>query len=226
MEEQNKSKLIRQTATSNLIDSEISEMKLKPIATKNGEKSEDIKNKKIEPVAKVKMVKKKPWYKRFLNACLADDSQDIKHYILVDTVLPAIKNMIFDTFSGALEMSLFGTCSGSRNKCKNGSKSYVTYSGIYSNNRNRSARSSEERSKKSINDIFFSSRGDAEEVLSTMIEMIDTYDEVSVGSLYQLVGITPDFTDDKYGWTNLSTASVSRNRDGYYINLPRPQILD
>ena len=59
-----------------------------------------------------------------------------------------------------------------------------------------------------------------------MIEMIDTYDEVSVGSLYQLVGITPDFTDDKYGWTNLSTASVSRNRDGYYINLPRPQILD
>ena len=130
MEEQNKSKLIRQTATSNLIDSDISEMKLKPLATKKNDKQDDIKDKKIETVAKVKMVKKKPWYKRFLNACLADDSQDIKHFILIDTVLPAIKNMIFDTFSGALEMSLFGTCSGSRNKSKNGSKSYVTYSGI------------------------------------------------------------------------------------------------
>ena len=44
---------------------------------------------------------------------------------------------------------------------------------------------------------------------------------VSVMDLYDLVGITGQYTDNKYGWTNLRNAEPVRTRDGYMLKLPR-----
>ena len=44
----------------------------------------------------------------------------------------------------------------------------------------------------------------------------------SVADLYGLVGIDSEYTDNKYGWTNLSSASIKATRDGYILDLPRP----
>mgnify|MGYP006874877087 FL=1 len=49
---------------------------------------------------------------------------------------------------------------------------------------------------------------------------------VSVADLYDLVGITGKVTDNNFGWTDLRNASVTRDRDGYLINLPRAIALD
>ena len=54
-----------------------------------------------------------------------------------------------------------------------------------------------------------------------MDEMIEQYDAVRVADLYDLVGITGDYTDNKYGWTNIPNARVVRTRDGYKIEMPR-----
>ena len=54
-----------------------------------------------------------------------------------------------------------------------------------------------------------------------MCEAIETYQMVSVADLYDLVGVTGDYTDNKYGWTNLRNAKVVRVRDGYMIDLPK-----
>ena len=58
-----------------------------------------------------------------------------------------------------------------------------------------------------------------------MDELIDQYGVVSVGDLYDLVGVTGAYTDNNYGWTDLRTASVVRTRDGYMIKLPRALAL-
>ena len=58
-----------------------------------------------------------------------------------------------------------------------------------------------------------------------MDELIDQYGMVSVGDLYDLVGVTGQYTDNNYGWTDLRTASVVRTRDGYMIKLPRALAL-
>ena len=59
-----------------------------------------------------------------------------------------------------------------------------------------------------------------------MDELIDTYKLVSVADLKDLVGITGNYTDNRYGWTSIRSAEVVRVRDGYTIKMPRPMPID
>ena len=61
----------------------------------------------------------------------------------------------------------------------------------------------------------------AEDVLERMDELIATYQVVSVADFYDLVGVSGNYTDNKYGWTDIRNASVIRVRDGYMIKLPK-----
>ena len=54
-----------------------------------------------------------------------------------------------------------------------------------------------------------------------MNELIDTYDVVSVADLYDLVGKSCNYTDNKYGWTNIRNAEPIRVRDGYLLKMPK-----
>ena len=74
--------------------------------------------------------------------------------------------------------------------------------------------------------MVLETRGEAEDVLSRMDELIDTYGVVSVADLYDLVGISCNYTDNKYGWTNLRNAEPVRVRDGYMLKLPKALPID
>lgn len=56
---------------------------------------------------------------------------------------------------------------------------------------------------------------------------ISKYDSVTLADLGEMLGITGDFTDVKYGWTDLKDADIRRARGGGYILLlPPPEPLD
>lgn len=170
--------------------------------------------KKIELVvtAPVK-VKKKTGFGKVIGNFIAEDARDIKSYLVSDVIVPTIKKTISDT----VDTILFG---GSRkNRSVAGRVSYRSY---YDEPRSRDIREPVTAVSYSYEDITIDSRGEAEEVLSRLNELIDTYQIASVADLYDLVGLTGNYTDNKYGWTNLSTADVVRVRDGYKIKLPRP----
>lgn len=170
--------------------------------------------KKIEKVitGSVKTKKKSGMSKLFKNI-VSDDARDIKTYLMGDIIVPTIKKTISDT----VDMILFG--GSKRNKS---SVSRVSYRSFYDEPRTRDVRDSAPAIGYSYDDIILSSRGDAEEVLSQLNDMIDTYSIASVADLFDLVGITGNYTDNKYGWTNLRNADVIRTRDGYMLKLPRP----
>lgn len=170
--------------------------------------------KKIEKVitGSVKTKKKSGMSKLFKNI-VSDDARDIKTYLMGDIIVPTIKKTISDT----VDMILFG--GSKRNKS---SVSRVSYRSFYDEPRTRDVRDSALAIGYSYDDIILSSRGDAEEVLSQLNDMIDTYSIASVADLFDLVGITGNYTDNKYGWTNLRNADVIRTRDGYMLKLPRP----
>ena len=69
------------------------------------------------------------------------------------------------------------------------------------------------------------SRSDAKEVLDTLLDILDTYDSVSVGDLYDAVGMSHNYTDNDYGWTNLSSAEVVCIRGDYMLRLPKAKPL-
>jgi hypothetical protein len=93
---------------------------------------------------------------------------------------------------------------------------------------NRYSPNAEERSEPAyvksneVREVIVNTRGDAQQVLDEMFRHLDEYQTVSVAEFYDLVGITGKFTDNQWGWTNLNAAGVSRVREGFRIELPRP----
>jgi hypothetical protein len=74
----------------------------------------------------------------------------------------------------------------------------------------------------SYDDITLGSRAEAERVLSCMDELMDEYGIVRVADMYDLVGVSGEYTDNHYGWTNIRNAEIVSTRDGYRIKMPRP----
>ena len=74
--------------------------------------------------------------------------------------------------------------------------------------------------------IVLETRSEAEEVIQRMDELIDMYGVVSVADMYDLVGVSCNYTDTKYGWTNIRSAEPVRVRDGYIIKLPKALPID
>lgn len=183
--------------------------------------------KKVEKVITGNVVqKKKSLGQKMARTFLEDEGKNVASYLLYDVLIPAAKATISDLVSGGIEMLLFGTTKGRRVN-NNLNKSYVSYSSYYQKpSQPVQQRVSYNKARLNFDDIILETRGEAEEVLSHLIELVETYGMASVADLYELVGITGSFTDNKYGWTNLSTASISRVRDGYLLNLPNTIPID
>ncbi len=58
-----------------------------------------------------------------------------------------------------------------------------------------------------------------------MDQLIEKYETVSVADLYELLGVEASYTDEKWGWVDLRDAGIRRVRDGYLLDLPKPESL-
>lgn len=76
-----------------------------------------------------------------------------------------------------------------------------------------------------LESTMFHSRGDAQEVLNSLEEILRLYDIVTVKDLYDLSGIDATYTDNRYGWKELKDVSVVWDRDGYIVKMPKPQLI-
>lgn len=194
----------------------------KPNSHKSKEvrKESNIPEKKIEKVVSGNVkTKKKSDISKFADVFIAEDMENVKSYIVSDVIIPTVKNTIADIVTNGLNMILFGeTNRGS----KRSTASKISYSGYYNKKDDRRS-SSQPRTRGGYfyDDVILDSRGDAEEVLSCLDDLIETYGTASVADLGELVGITGEYTDNKYGWTDLRNASVERTREGYRLKLPR-----
>lgn len=181
--------------------------KSKELNVRNDEK------KKLEKVVvgQVK-TKKKSGMSKLVSGFISDDTQNIKSYLVKDVVVPTIKKTITDI----VDMILYG----GKHKSSRIPGSKISYRSYWDEPRDR--REPVVAQTYSYDDIILETRGDAESVLDQLNDIIDTYKIASVADLYDLVGISGNFTDNRYGWTNLTNADVIRTREGYQLKLPRP----
>lgn len=163
-------------------------------------------------------VKKKSELTKFAEIFLPEDISNIKNYILMDVLVPAIKNTIEDIITNGTRMLLRGEIGVRKGSSTASSISYNRY---YDQKRYGESNSVQTRTGYSYNEIILETRGEAEEILTRMDELIDTYGLVRVADLYDLVGVSGNYTDNKYGWTNIRNAKIVRVRDGYMIELPK-----
>lgn len=187
------------------------------------EQKEKEREKKVEKVVTGKVITKKPSkVRKFTNEFISEDARNVKSYIFGEVLIPAAKKALSDIVTEGIDIILYGE---SRRGSKRSTVDRVSYSSKY-NDYSRSSRNERTTSEYDYDDIVLGTRGDAEEVLNRMDEIMDTYGMVSVADLKDLVGITGYYTDNKYGWTNIRNADVVRVRDGYMIRMPRVTTLD
>ena len=176
------------------------------------------KEKQVEKVISGSVkTKKKSDISKFKDLFISEDAGNIKSYIVMDVLIPAIKKAVSDIVTNGINMILYTGYT-----TKNSPSSKVSYRSYYDNDTTRRPTvNSSRKSGYDYDDIILDNRGEAEEVLSRMDELVSTYGMVSVADLYDLVGVTGDYTDNKYGWTDIRSASIVRVRDGFLIKLSK-----
>ena len=167
------------------------------------------------------------------------DVKIVGHTILMDVIVPALKEMIFSAGRDALSMFLWGdTRSGnSGGLSRVGGGIYRDYSRMsarsYDRNRDRD-RVDIYRPEDNIqyNNLVFTLREDADNILWNMRDYINTYNDIQIVKLYELVkeqtgiDIPMSHSDAKFGWSDLTGACVRSVRGGYLLSLPNPIQLD
>lgn len=167
-------------------------------------------------------VKKSNELRKITDIFISEDIANVKSYIVMDVLIPTIKKAVSDIIKNGIDMILYGSVSPTRS---NSTANRISYSKYYDDNRN-TVRDSRAKSGFRSDDIIFDNRGEAEIVLSRMDELIDTYGIVTIADLYDLAGVTGDYTTNNYGWTNIRSAEVVRARDGYIIKMPKAMPID
>lgn len=199
------------------------------------EQERSTERRKQQRVTSGRVVKrKKPISRRLTETLTSEDSYSVGQYILFDVIVPAAKAMITDAVSQGAERLLFGDSrrptSGPRrgnytpyNRAGTGRPYETAGPRLSSGGRELGRRS---RASHNFDEIILDSRGEAEEVLDRLSDLIQNYDVATVSDLYDLVGITGSFTDDRWGWTDLRGAGVRRVREGYLLDLPKTAPID
>ena len=195
---------------------------------KSKEDSRRPSDKKVEKVVLggVK-TRKKSEFQKLTNIFISEDVNNVKSYILLDVLVPAVKKAISDIVTNGIDMILYGESGHSK---KRSSSSKISYTRFYEEpNSRKDINRRASRSDFDYDDIIFDDRGDAELVPQTMEDMLDRYGVVSVGDLYDLAEIsTQNYLVYKYGWNDLRGASVVRDTrgKGFFLKLPKAVPLD
>lgn len=174
--------------------------------------------------------RKEPLRKKFLQAYAGDSAQSVGQYLLLDVIVPGTKNIIADMVTQGINRLLYG---GTRPVQQGGGRAGVTGYARYFNGggNNQSQQQSQQpvarqvQPQQSFGEIVLQTRADAELVIDSLRELIEVYGNAKVANLYSLVGMTGNFTNQSYGWTNLSRAGIIPIREGYLLDLPQPEVL-
>lgn len=193
--------------------------------------------KKVEKIVTGEVVqRKKSLGARFKETFVGGDARSVAGYVVLEVLVPAAKDMAADAVQQGLEKLLFGEIRSAGRRPRTGtSTGYTSYNRFSQPSVTprdghrvdpREAISKRGRATFDFDEIVLQTRAEAEAVIDSLFQLVSQYEVASVSDLYNLVGITTTFTDNKWGWTDLRGAGATRISTGYLLDLPRPEPID
>lgn len=191
--------------------------------------------KKVERIVQSEVVRrKKPLGRKLSDTFVSGDARSVWAFVAVDVLIPAAKDMIADAVSQGVERMIYGEArSTSRRHGRRPNEPYTNYNRYSSPYRRPDPReerrpqlSRRARANHDFDEIILPTRAEADEVLDRLFDLVSKYESATVADLYDLVGVSGNYTDDKWGWVDLRGAGITRVRHGYLLDLPRPEPLD
>lgn len=188
---------------------------------------------KIEKVVVGEVIRRKPTLgARLKQIFIGGDAQSVGNYILMDIVIPTVKDLIFDIGSQGLQKTLYGDSRpASRNVV-----SRIAGAGYTAYNRAQQApinrpdprmvqSRNEVRTPPAFDNIILETRAEAEHVIDQLVQLIGKYEQASVTDLYDLLGEPSVYTHNRWGWQDIQGMGVQYTRGGYLLELPPPVVL-
>jgi hypothetical protein len=205
-----------------------------PVYTPNSHKYKEQQKETVSSEKRVQTVIKNPVKikqneaRKLADIFISEDIANVKNYIFMDVIVPAVKKAIYDVVTNGIDMFLYGGTGKGKSGSSGGKVNYRTYYD-QKNNSSVSYRGSENTSNRNgfeYDDILFSTRLEAEAAKQQMQDIIGRYGIVTVSDLYEMVNENSPYTAQKYGWMDVSGAETIRVRDGYKLKLPRAVPID
>lgn len=196
---------------------------------KNKKKDDVVIEKKVEKVVTTEVIqKKKSLGRKFKDVFFGGDFKSAARYVTGEVLLPALRNMVVDTTTKAIERAIYGESMGSRRSNTRDYRGYVQYnspvlSRPYTHLPDQPRRYVDiprRVERRDESQLIIPSRSEAERVVEQLIDIVEKYDQASVADLYELVGLPTAHTDNKWGWTSFARAEIRQVRDGYLLDLP------
>lgn len=188
---------------------------------------------KVQPEVEGAKLVKRPASKRFKDFLLAESPKDIAGRVARESLWPKSKQLFFDTFMQVLGQSI-GVESSSVSPLLRGTTlrgGVQTYQGIsptMASPMTQAMMANQNRPVPPIGgyqDVAFESMQQAETLLAYLIDLLQQYHRVTVADLYEVARFPTMPSHENMGWTDLSTARITKSREGFLLELPRPTIL-
>ena len=153
--------------------------------------------------------------KGFFDFFVSEDASSVKSYLLSDVLVPNIKRLIQELVTSGINQLLYGNDYKPAKSSNNTSRvSYNSFSSSPATQPNR-------RRGNDIIEIEVDTYQDSQNVIYQLQALIDQYQQATIADLYDLVGIDGDFTDNNYGWKDLTRVSTIPYGRKYIIRMPR-----
>lgn len=204
----------------------------------NQARSNEIASKPIaKPVTQGKM-RSKSLAMKFAEVFFEGSMKEAIDYMVNDVAIPQIKNAVLK----GIEVIFYGGVNGSSSRSGPDKVSYSSYY-VSRDGSRRPANSQGNGSKRTTGGdaefnklkksfdpklIVVEDRGEAQRVLAELRGDCNEYGQIGVDRLFELVGITSDWTSTKYGWMrgDLDDAKVRPCGNGWWFDLPDPIVID
>lgn len=189
--------------------------------------------KKIERIVQGRVQRrKKPLLRRMKETFFGGEG--VWEFLANSVIVPSMQDIFHDVITQGAERMIYRddySPGGRRRHHRRDPRGPVRYDRYSSSGRrdrdeprNMSRR---DRSTHNFDEIILNTRIEAEETIDAMFDLIQQFEEVTVADLYELVGVTSNYTDQKWGWDDLTGAGATRlSGGGYLLDLPRPIPLD
>lgn len=186
--------------------------------------------KKVEKIVEGKVVqRKKSLGRRLAENFKGEDAGSVGTYVVEQVLVPRIKDLVFDIIESAVRRALFGDSAKGYTSRSGTGKGYTPYNTIASSAISKQAPASQQQVRSDeFGEIVVETRGEAQEVMDKISNLIETYGMACVSDLKAAVGLTPSITDERFGWLGMGGTDIRRvggASPGYLLVFPRPEEL-
>lgn len=196
-----------------------------------------IQEKNLTKITTGPVSKRKPTFtEKIRRVFLGGELQITAKYVATDVLLPAIKNLVVDATSKGIERVIYGEAAP-RRRPQGPQQPRVSYNSPINRgyqpqqyqrgNLNNVVMLPDQppfggrgRKTQAIGEIILSTRKEAEDVLERLNDLIDKFDVASVADLCEITGLPSSYTDNNWGWANLTFVKVRQIREGFVIDFP------